>query len=53
MPISMRNEAMRNHEILLAVNHGPLAEDVLMGVDVGVDQPPALVAVLGRARAGR
>ena len=31
-----------DHQVLLAVDHGPFAEHVLVGVDVGVDQPAAL-----------
>ena len=40
-----------NDEILFAVNHGPLAEDVLVGVDIGIDQPSAFLAC--SAGAGR
>ena len=29
-------------QVLLAVDHGPLAEHVLVRIDVAVDQPPAL-----------
>ena len=40
-------------QVLLAVDDRPLAEDVLVGVDVGVDQPAALVFVAAPERAGR
>ena len=40
---------MAVHQVLLAVYHSPFAEDVLVGIDIGIDQPPAFVIVCGRS----
>ncbi len=45
----LRQQGNEPHDqVLFAVNHGPLAEDVLMAIDIGVDEAAPLQGVLWR-----